>query len=155
MAFCKNCGTKLTDGCAFCPECGTPVEGKNAAADFENKVKSVMDTPDSTGGMEAADIASNKGMAVLSYLGLLFLIPLLAAKDSQYARFHVNQGIVLFIADFILSFVMSMLNWTFFAASVKAVLGLIMLIYWIVGIVNAASGKAKELPLIGKIRIYN
>ena len=146
MAFCKNCGTKLTDGCAFCPECGTPVEGKNAAADFENKVKSVMDTPDSTGGMDAADIASNKGMAVLSYLGLLFLIPLLAA---------VNQGIVLFIADFILSFVMSMLNWTFFAASVKAVLGLIMLIYWIIGIVNAASGKAKELPLIGKIRIYN
>lgn len=28
MAFCTNCGTKLTDGSKFCPSCGTPVEGE-------------------------------------------------------------------------------------------------------------------------------
>ena len=43
------------------------------------------------------DVQSNKVMGILAYFGILFLIPLLAAKDSQYARFHTNQGIVLFI----------------------------------------------------------
>lgn len=43
------------------------------------------------------DVQNNKVMGILAYFGILFLIPLLAAKDSQYARFHTNQGIVLFI----------------------------------------------------------
>ena len=43
------------------------------------------------------DVQNNKVMGILAYFGILFLIPLLAAKDSQYARFHTNQGILLFI----------------------------------------------------------
>ena len=32
------------------------------------------------------DVQSNKVMAILAYFGILFLIPLLAAKESAYAR---------------------------------------------------------------------
>ena len=31
MAFCPNCGSKLTDDAKFCPECGTKVEGPPSA----------------------------------------------------------------------------------------------------------------------------
>ena len=34
-----------------------------------------------------------------------------------------------------------------------SVIGLLFFVLMIVGIVNAASGRAKELPVIGKIRI--
>jgi hypothetical protein len=51
------------------------------------------------------DAANNKGMAVLSYLGALVLIPLFARKDSPFARFHINQGLVLMFAEMILSLV--------------------------------------------------
>ena len=38
-----------------------------------------------------------KGMAILAYFGILFLIPLFAAKNDPFARYHTNQGLVLFI----------------------------------------------------------
>ena len=36
-------------------------------------------------------------MAWLSYLGILWLIPLLTLKENAFAKFHVKQGIVLTI----------------------------------------------------------
>ena len=41
------------------------------------------------------DIEQAKGTAWLSYLGILWLIPMLTLKDSPFAKFHVKQGIVL------------------------------------------------------------
>lgn len=93
-------------------------------------------------------------MAVLAYIGILFLVPLLAAPQSQFARFHANQGLVLFIVDVIFGIVIRVcafipiVGWI-----VSSVLGLIAFVFMVLGIVNAASGKGKELPLIGKIRI--
>ena len=42
---------------------------------------------------------NDKLFGILAYLGILFLVPLLAAKDSKFAQYHANQGVVLFIAD--------------------------------------------------------
>ncbi|MEI8042594.1 MAG: DUF4339 domain-containing protein [Verrucomicrobiota bacterium] len=41
---------------------------------------------------DPADVDKNKIFAVLAYLGILFLVPLLAAKESRFARYHTNQG---------------------------------------------------------------
>lgn len=93
------------------------------------------------------DIEQNKVMAILAYIWLLFLVPLLAAKDSKFARFHTYQGISLFILwalinalRWILPYNLSDLVW---------LLSLGHLALAIVGIVNAYQGKAKPLPLIG------
>ncbi|RPI17969.1 MAG: zinc ribbon domain-containing protein, partial [Acidobacteriales bacterium] len=32
MAFCTNCGSKLSDDARFCPSCGQPLAGPVAAA---------------------------------------------------------------------------------------------------------------------------
>ena len=37
----------------------------------------------------------NKVMAILAYI--IFFIPLLAAKESKFAMYHANQGLVLFL----------------------------------------------------------
>ncbi|MBR5768023.1 MAG: hypothetical protein IKX86_05070 [Clostridia bacterium] len=96
--------------------------------------------------MEEKDIADNKVMAVLAYFGILFLIPLLAAKESKYARFHTNQGIILFIVGIIVAALswIPVLGW---------LLALAVFVLFIFGVVNAAQGKAKDLPLIGSFRI--
>lgn len=104
--------------------------------------------------MDPNDVQQNKVMAVLAYLGLLFLVPLLAAPNSPYARFHANQGLVLFILDAICGVVAGVLSRIpIVGGIVGGVLGLIVLILAIIGIVNAASGKAQELPIIGGIKI--
>ncbi len=40
-----------------------------------------------------------RGMSVLAYIGILFLIPLLACPNSRFARYHTNQGLVLFLLE--------------------------------------------------------
>jgi uncharacterized membrane protein len=42
------------------------------------------------------DINENKTMAILAYI--LFFVPLLAARESKFAMYHANQGLVLFLA---------------------------------------------------------
>jgi len=45
---------------------------------------------------EDKEVKEGKSLAWLSYLGLLFLIPLLAGKDNRFAKFHAKQGMVLY-----------------------------------------------------------
>lgn len=152
MAFCKNCGAQLEDGAKFCPSCGksTIEETPKTEGSFTDKVAGLNNTPDTTAQYDAKDIEDNKVMALLAYIGFLFLVPLLAAKESKFAKFHTNQGIVLFIAELILSIVaiIPILGWI-----VSAVGGIILFVLTILGIVNAIQGKAKELPIIGKFKI--
>src|ERR1035437_3247453 len=44
---------------------------------------------------DADDVEKNKAMAILGYI--FFVIPLAAAPKSKFARFHANQGLLLFI----------------------------------------------------------
>ena len=126
-------------------------------ADLNEKLNALNDTADTTGEFDKQDIEQNKIMALLAYLSWLVLIPLIAAKDSKFARFHCNQGIVLAIAEIIVGIVCGILSiipyvgWVF--TILGSVVGLCAFILSILGIINAVNGKAKELPIVGKFRI--
>ena len=92
----------------------------------------------------------NKLLAAISYIGILFLVPLLAAKDDAFARYHANQGLVLFLAGIVISIVsvIPFIGWV-----VALVGGIATLVLAILGIVNAVNGNMKPLPLIGGIVI--
>lgn len=49
-------------------------------------------------------------MIVLSYLGLLALIPLLTEKEDQEVQWHAKHGLVLFAADIALIIILSILG---------------------------------------------
>jgi uncharacterized membrane protein len=101
---------------------------------------------------EKNDIEKNKGMAILGYI--LFLIPLLAAKESKFAMYHANQGLLVFlfcIAVNIVGLIIPFIGWF-----VILPLGLItVLVLVVLGIINAANGAFKPLPVIGKIQLIN
>ncbi|NLA05547.1 MAG: hypothetical protein GX881_07535, partial [Firmicutes bacterium] len=84
----------------------------------------------------------------LAYLGILFLIPLLAKKDSPYSQFHAKQGIVLFIG-WVAATVINVIP--ILGQIVFVIAGLFFFVLFIIGVINALSGKAKELPLIGQL----
>ncbi|MFH1857056.1 MAG: hypothetical protein ABH836_07550 [Candidatus Omnitrophota bacterium] len=44
-------------------------------------------------------VADGKVWAILSYLGILCLLPLLLKKENKFALFHGKQGLVLFIGE--------------------------------------------------------
>lgn len=156
MAFCNKCGNQLPDGANNCPNCGAPAGiTQQNTQDFVNNM---MNTNDTTSQFDPQDINNNKGMSVLAYIGFLFLVPLLACPNSKFARYHTNQGLVLFLLEFALGVVTGILGIIPIAGLIiggllSAVGGIFTLVLMIMGIINAAQGQAKELPLIGKITL--
>ena len=92
----------------------------------------------------------NKLMAAISYIWILFLVPLLAAKDDAFARYHANQGLVLFLVNIAL-YIISIIP--FVGPILSAIGGIATLILMILGIINAVKGEMKPLPFIGGIQI--
>ena len=150
MAFCPNCGSKVDDGVAFCPNCGSKldVEKTTQKTDFSEDLKKLADTPDTTANYSAADIAENKGMAILCYLGILWLIPFLAKKDSPFVKYHLNQGLLVLI----LGIAVAIISWI---PVVGWLCGVVVFALAIIGIVNVVNGKAQELPVIGKFKLLS
>jgi len=96
------------------------------------------------------DIEDNKMIAALAYL--LFFLPLVAIPNSAFGKFHANQGLILLLLSLAISVVGGMIpfiGW-FIIAPIG---GLLCLVLFILGVINALNGTEKELPLIGTIRI--
>ena len=96
------------------------------------------------------DVEKNKVIALLSYI--IFFLPYLAAKDSPFAMYHANQGLILLLTSLVLNFVGSVipiLGWFIIIPFGN----LAILVYLILGILNALNGQMKPLPLIGKFQL--
>ncbi len=152
MAFCPKCGVEVAEDAKFCNACGASLEAAKAGETKSavDSVKELNNTKDTTAEFDPADIENNKVLCLFSYIGILFLIPLLACQDSKFARYHVNQGIILFLANLILSAVaiIPILGWI--AGGIGSIIAFVLMI---IGIINAVQGRAKELPIIGKYRL--
>ena len=199
MALCKNCGQQLPENANACPYCGTFVNGQNAPqaaqpveqqAPQQNYQQNYQQAPQQNYQQAHQqgyaqpyvtpdmDVQQSKRIAWLSYMGLLFLIPMFVRRQSDYTRFHVKQGVTLFAVELAYgvtySILMAIINAIFpghytysylyylpsyyVHSSVYNVFSFLLglgyiffLVVAIIGIVNAATGKRKELPLIGKI----
>ena len=158
MSYCTQCGAELRDGVQFCPACGAPVadSAQQPAQPFANGAPA--------GGadrFDPQDVQQNKLMAILAYLGILVLVPIFTAKESKFAQFHANQGLVLFICEAAYGVVYGVLRSILLGIShhLGFLVGLLSLVYVafvvlaVLGIVSAAGGKAKKLPVIGDYQI--
>jgi uncharacterized membrane protein len=87
----------------------------------------------------------NTTMAAIAYI--LFFIPLLTkAKNDPFVKYHVKQGLVLFIASVIQMFIKAV---PLFGHILSPLLGIAIFILFIIGVINALGGKEKPLPYIG------
>jgi uncharacterized membrane protein len=132
--------------------------------------------PDSTKPVDLADLVSAKGEAlevtaedaeknrifgILAYLGLLCLITIFVPKNSPYARYHANQGLVLLLFWIALGIVLEIIGmvFSFLPGSLYIIFTILNLVYiaplilLILGIINAAAGKCVPLPVIGGVKL--
>ena len=118
-------------------------------------------------------LPSDKGLAWLAYIpwAPVFLVPLFVRKTSEYCKYHVKQGATLWAVgiayEIVKAIFLAIINAIFPGHRIyylyyhSAVYNVFSFIFWagsiflfvlaIIGIVYAATGKKKELPLIGKI----
>lgn len=130
MAFCEKCGTQIPDGVNVCPSCGASTQTQ----------------------AQINDVEAHKILAVISYMGMLVVVPLLSGKykNSPFLRFHTNQAFVLcigYLVPMLLAFIPSI------GAALCSVLILGIAALQILGIISAVKGETKPLPIIKGIKI--
>jgi len=91
------------------------------------------------------DIADNRIVAAISYLSILFLIPLVFARGSRFAQEHSKQGAILFICWVIGSFCF----WIPLFGWLAAVILFVVNAY---AFLECLNGKFWEIPYLGKLR---
>ena len=103
---------------------------------------------DSATPIQDPEIQDAKFFAVIGYLNVLCLVPLLLKKGNKFAQFHGKQALVLFILEIaasILKVVPALGDLVFTVAFV--VFGILSLI----GIMKVLMGEYWEMPVIYEI----
>lgn len=91
----------------------------------------------------------NITMAVVAYI--LFFVPLLTdSKNDPFVKFHVKQGLVIFISSVVVGIMSSVFPYTMWL-SLGWILNLAILVLFVLGIINALNGKEEYLPVVGKL----
>ena len=97
---------------------------------------------------ESQEVLEGKAYAILAYLWILCLVPLILKKDNKFALFHARQGLVLFIGELVMGLVgiIPVLGWlvAFFGTILFGVMSL-------VGIVQVLQGNFWKMPVAGDI----
>ena len=168
MAYCENCGKQLEESVKFCTSCGASYQTNDEENSTSENLNESQVTTDHTSDFSKTDIEANKGPALLSYFGLLVLVPIFVAKHSPYARYHANQGLVLFVGMLVWGIIDGVVT-----ALLRALLGnalglweiyslcgtALNIVYVgfsvlaVIGIINVLNERAKELPIIGKYKL--
>lgn len=81
------------------------------------------------------DVEENKVLACLSYVSILFLIPMLVKKDSKFCQAHAKQGLIMFIAS--LFGVIPVIGWLWV---------MLLLVVDVIAIVHTLQGKFWKIP---------
>ena len=166
MAFCRSCGARMQDTDHFCGKCGTAAHSSTAPPYGFHFTANMADE---TADFDLADIEANRTVAGFSYF--IFFLPFILCPQSRYARFHANQGLLLFIFATLIGVLRGILSVGFGLFSgygfldvvwhgvwiipniISSLLGLLLLALWIVGLVNGFTGRARNLPVIGRFRL--
>jgi uncharacterized membrane protein len=102
-------------------------------------------------------VENEKICAVLSYIlvGIIWYFADEKMKKSSLAKYHVKQGLVLLMAWILYDIILEVLIWPFIIISIGLLTPILMLLYYIpvvwmiLGMINAATGKEQKLPIIG------
>jgi len=106
---------------------------------------------------DPADAEKNKAIAIVGYiLPILFFIPLVTdAKNSPFAKFHANQQLN-FLLFLVIGYIVSGILMFVVIGFLLYFLVLIgNVVFLIMGIINAAKGEMKELPIIGGFKLLS
>lgn len=123
-------------------------------------IQQIFHPEDETNYFDPADMQSNKAVAVLASIPILFWLPLVAAQGSSYGKFCANQGLLLLVVNIALSVVEGILGTVlgfipFIGGVIAGLLGLLIGVAgfaaFLLLLISACQGKARRIPLIGRL----
>lgn len=106
-------------------------------------------TPGHVPEAQTSIVEDGKTIAIIAYItviGLVIALVMNQEKKNSFARFHIRQSLGIMLTGL----VTSVLSWIPILGWILAPLIFIFLfILWIMGLMNAVSGREKTVPLLG------
>ena len=93
------------------------------------------------------EIEEGRPLAWLSYVSILFLVPLLALRGNRYALFHVRQGMILFVYKIGLIVASLILSFVVIGIALWVVGSIVLVVLCVIGIVKSVQGQFWRAPL--------
>ena len=177
---CANCGTPVeppvnqaqpAQGQAYQDQ---PAQGQPYQSQ-PNQGQTYQAQPAQGQPMMDDDVKKNRSIAWLAYLGIFLLIPLFVRKSSQFCKYHVKQGALLLCVNIVYFIVTQIFlgiigtvfpghvyYYVYVPSAIYSAFSLIFslgsiffLVISIFGIVYAATGQYKRVPVFGRIKILD
>ncbi len=95
-------------------------------------------------------VNDGKNIAIIAYLtiiGLIIAFVLNNEKRNDFATYHIRQSLGIFLTLFVIGIVnyIPYIGWI-----ISSIGALLCIILWIIGIINAANGNKKPVPILGE-----
>lgn len=136
---------------------------------IEEKILILLETTDHTEEFSLNEIESGKALSIVSYL--IPIVPFILSKKNNYIHFHTINGMNLLFAYLIFLIIKRTLSYIFgtpcdLVSGIKciilpislritfALINMILSLIVLLGLLNVCNNKAKELPLINKIKFF-
>lgn len=92
-----------------------------------------------------SEVLEGKVYAILAYLSILCIIPLIVKKENAFVLFHGKQGLVLFVGEVAVFIGSIIIPWLFKPGM------FILFVLSFLGILAVLQGKSLKLPVITSI----
>lgn len=95
----------------------------------------------------------NKTLSIVSYITLIgWLVSYFSGKDKADAllKYHLKQSLGLAIVSIILNVILAVIVSIVPSLAFLGLVGWVIIVFWVLGIINAANSALKPIPVFGK-----
>lgn len=95
---------------------------------------------------------TKKSTDIIAYITLIGWLIAYFAGTREESKFHLNQALVLTVANLIIMVLSNILSGWIFGICF-AVLNILMFVLWVIGLIAAIQGQEKPVPVLGEIQL--
>lgn len=100
---------------------------------------------------------NKKVTGIVAYITWIGLIVAFCAGDKEGAKFHLNQSLVIWLAEIVVGLVASVGGYIpvvgFVISLLAGICQIVLAVFWVMGLISAIKEEEKPLPIIGGIQI--
>jgi uncharacterized membrane protein len=109
------------------------------------KIKEVKPAAGASGTDEGKTIAI---ISYITWVGLIIAFVMNSDKKNDFAKFHIRQSLMIWIAWIVVWFIMVI---PFIGRFLGAIAGIALFVLWLLGLIAAINGEKKEVPILGSL----
>lgn len=170
--FCPNCGNQIPDDSVFCENCGanlaaaqqpaqqTPYQQQPQMAQqqwqaqqpqYQQQYQQPQQqyVPQDDGQHKISIRTASLLCYWFSFVGW-GVSYFLADNKDPYLRFHLNQSLIFWVIELVLTFIVRQFPYSILATLAELLIGVIF-VFWLIAFIGACKNQTKYAPLFDKI----